>query len=78
MLNTAKYFILQNFTILESYHSGSSFVFCHNDQEVNSRNTVFTQPTNQPGVCLPVCDWVTSVLASFNIFNKDIVNAMIY
>lgn len=40
----------QDFTTLESY-SGNYFMFCHNDLEVNSRNTAFTLQCSTQGTC---------------------------
>lgn len=44
------YTVTRDFTALESYHSGNSFVFQHNCNKMNSRNTA--------GMC--ACIWLTT------------------
>ncbi len=44
----------QDFTTLESYHSGSNCMFCHDSREVKCRNIAFMLQSTLPGVLIAV------------------------
>lgn len=52
---------------LESYHSDKYFMFCHNNWEIKSRNTAFTDQSDLPETCHDCCGLDTFIRPTYHV-----------